>query len=140
MQLDRNRNVLPVVLMTTLLVAIVIVAVTIAHYSVAYHEWRMERTGLGPYGKAVVHSGPALPPAPDDIDERFATFEHHRDRLVELGAVVKLERTFEHVFSGTEDARLLIDSVRSRYPPCLDFTSPYPAVPRAAEHYDLVSP
>jgi hypothetical protein len=92
--------------------------------AVAYHEWQMERAARRAYRKPTSHPGGLQS---FDVDQAFAAFDHHLDRLVELGAMARYMYVFSEVMAPTSESRTIIKFlVSGQAPPRVALDSPQP--------------
>lgn len=100
--------------------------------SVPYHRMQYDRTRTRMYNgkRAVVAQGfPGLQ-AIDLAEADIQAEEHHRRRLVELGALKRLEYVFKNVDAPTDRSRVITtELLHKKCPDFFDFVSPYPGKP-----------
>lgn len=116
-----------IILAIAMLVVLVLVA-NRAALLIGYHEWRMQRAHQRPYSDPVVRPDGLVS---HESDEDFADYEYHRDRLVALGALRRIEFRFTRLRTGTTEYRTMTRLMLSRQCPAhLDFVSEVPSKPQ----------
>jgi hypothetical protein len=89
--------------------------------AIAYHEWQMDRAYRRAYSDPVVHPDGLVSHV---VDEDFVDYEHHRDRLVDFGAIHRIDYRFARLRTGTPEARAMTRLMLSGQCPALvDFIS-----------------
>ncbi len=96
-------------------------------WQVPYHQWRMHASWQQHISQdPQVSNGFVML----DVGRAHARYEHHRQRLVELGAVTRREYGFQHLLVPSPETRHFGKFLLSpRRPECIDFTYPYPDDP-----------
>jgi hypothetical protein len=94
---------------------------------VSYHRRRMQANYDAVSAGPSVQSGVLIG---HDWGDAGEAYEYHRERLVELGAVTKLEHTFRHVMNTPGQHGTFWDEILGkRCPPLIDASSPGPTLP-----------
>jgi hypothetical protein len=103
----RARLAKRVILLVLLVIGIGSVLALVANQTtlaIAFHEWQMERA----YRR----------------DEGYDQYEYHRDRLVGLGAIHRMDYRFGSLRNGTPERRMMFRKMLSRQCPAhIDFVS-----------------
>lgn len=100
--------------------------------SVPYHRLQMQRA----HNLATERARAEYERTPPDrrgltlISWELADFEHHRDRLVQLGAFQRTEFVFKNVDTPTERSKAILRALMDKKcPPFIDFSSVHPPAP-----------
>lgn len=110
-----------VVVALFVLAAIVVNRATIL---VSYHDWQMGRAHERAYADPIVHPNGLVSL---EVDGDFEQYEHHRDCLVDLGALCRIDYEFQQVMAPTPKSRALLSLLRDQKSPAyIDFISTHP--------------
>lgn len=97
-------------------------AFTYPSWLVRYHDWLMRAYQARDLAQLPVPRSDGLNELENGSDAR--AYEFHRDRLVELGAVARLEFRFRHLHRRTPEGSDLIRSLYQAAPAHIDWQSP----------------
>ncbi len=114
-------------IIAVLLLAVAVVIARLPWVQIRYHRSRMQHNWNRTFEKPdKIQDGLAG----YTLGESYERYQYHREELVKLGAVKKLQYTFKHIQVPSLEAshltKLLLSPER---PPCIDFESAYPRDP-----------
>jgi hypothetical protein len=127
-RVSRRRLILAAILLAT--VATALFLLRSQALLVRFHDWRMRTNWEQHYSQPPESVGAGL--GAISVGAAYSAYEHHRDRLIDLGAVQRFDLVLTHLRRPSPEAKHFIRwLLRDAQPPCIDWRSP--ADPAAEE-------